>query len=401
MDRASRVAVTGVLAPHAGAFREELSALGYTPRSAEAHLVLMKRLSAWLDATGVGPAALTPECVEDFLAANRAHGPRFPKSARGAEPLVGFLRRRGVVPEAPAVVLAGVDELVERFSLYLVAERGLGAGTVQGYLHTARLFLEGFDSVEHAAFARLDPSMVQAFILAESEHRSVASTKTLVTGLRALLRFLHVAGIIETSLVGAVPTVSGWSGTWLPRSIDAASVKHLLASCDRRSAQGRRDYAALVVLSRLGLRIGEVAALRLDDIDWRRGELVVRGKAGRLEHLPLPADVGRAVADYLRGSRPASEDRRLFLRLLAPHRGLSTGGLIAIVQSACRRAGLVPIAAHRLRHTVASDLLRAGAGLPEIGRLLRHRSPASTAIYTSVDVEALRTLARPWPGARP
>lgn len=141
--------------------------------------------------------------------------------------------------------------------------------------------------------------------------------------------------------------------------------------------------------------------LELDDVDWRRGELVVRGKAGRLERLPLPADVGRALADYLRRGRPLSEDRRLFLRMLAPHRGLSTGGLIVIVKSACRRAGLAPIAAHRLRHTVAGDLLRAGAGLPEIGQLLRHRSPASTAIYTWVDIEALRTLARPWPGARP
>jgi site-specific recombinase XerD len=401
MDRASRVAVTGVLAPHAGAFREELSALGYTPRSAEAHLVLMKRLSAWLEATGVEPAGLTAECIEEFLVANWAQGTRFPKSTRGAMPLVSFLRRRGVVPEAPTVALTVVDELVERFRMYLVGERGLRAGTVQGYVRTARLFLRGMDSVERDVLVRLDASMVQAFILVESEHRSVASTKTLVTGLRALLRYFHIAGITAASLVGAVPTVSGWIGTWLPRSVDAATVKRLLASCDRRTGQGRRDYAVLVVLSRLGLRIGEVAALELDDIDWRRGELEVRGKAGRHERLPLPTDVGRALADYLGRGRPASEDRRLFLRVLAPHRGLSTGGLIVIVQSACRRAGLAPVAAHRLRHTVASDLLRAGAGLPEIGQLLRHRSPASTAIYASVDIEALRTLARPWPGARP
>jgi integrase/recombinase XerD len=401
MDRASRVAVTGVLAPHAGAFREELSAVGYTPRSTETHLVLMKRLSTWLGAVGVEAAGLTAERLEEFLAANRAQGARFPKSARGAMPLVSFLRRRGVVPEAPTVALTGVDEIAERFRVYLVGERGLRAGTVQGYVHTARVFLRGMDSVERDSFARLDASMVQAFILAESEHRSVASTKTLVTGLRSFLRFLHVSGITAASLVGAVPTVSGWTGTWLPRSVDAATVKRLLASCDRRTAHGRRDYAVLVVLARLGLRIGEVAALELDDVDWRRGELVVRGKAGRFERLPLPADVGRALADYLRRGRPASEDRRLFLRVLAPHRGLSTGGLIVIVQSACQRAGLVPIAAHRLRHTVASDLLRAGAGLPEIGQLLRHRSPASTAIYASVDIEALRALARPWPGARP
>jgi integrase/recombinase XerD len=401
MDRALRVAVVGVLAPHAVAFRDELSALGYTPRSIEAHLVLMRRLSSWLQAAGVEPVALTVERFEEFVAVNGAHRRRFPRSMRGAVPLISFLRERGVVPAVPAVVLVGVDELVDRFRVYLVGERGLGAGTIQGYLHTARLFLRRIGSVEGGGLVRLDASAVQAFILAESEHRSVGSTKTLVSGLRALLRFFHVAGITETSLVGAVPTVSGWTGTWLPRGVDAVSVKRLLASCDRRRAQGRRDYAVLVVLSRLGLRIGEVAALDLDDVDWERGELVVRGKAGRVERLPLPVDVGRALAGYIRRGRPRSEDRRLFLRVLAPYRGLSTGGLIVIVQSACRRAGIAPIAAHRLRHTVACDLLRAGAGLPEIGQLLRHRSPASTAIYASVDIEALRTLARPWPGARP
>ncbi|MGH9247225.1 MAG: tyrosine-type recombinase/integrase [Acidimicrobiales bacterium] len=177
-------------------------------------------------------------------------------------PLVTFLRRRGVVPAAPTVVLAGVDELVERFRVYLVGERGLRAGSVQGYLHTARLFLRGVDSVERHTFAQLDASIIQAFILAESEHRSVASTKTLVTGLRSLLRFFHVTGITEVSFVGAVPTVSGWTGTWLPRGVDAASVKRLLASCDRRSHEGCRDYAVLVVLSRPGMRIGEVAAPR-------------------------------------------------------------------------------------------------------------------------------------------
>jgi integrase/recombinase XerD len=306
-----------------------------------------------------------------------------------------------VVPEAPVAVLTAAAQLVEQFRVYLAGERGLGAGTIMNYLHTARLFLQSVGCVEHDDLARLGPPEVQAFILAESGRRSVASTKSLVTGLRSLLRFLHVVGITEALLVGAVPTVSGWTGTWLPRGVEASSVERLLASCDRGSNQGRRDYAVLVVLSRLGLRIGEVAALELDDVDWRLGQLVVRGKGNRLERLPLPVDVGEALADYVRRARPPSEHRALFLRVLAPHRGLTTGALIMIVQSACRRAGVVPVAAHRLRHTVASDLLRAGAGLSEIGQLLRHRSMASTAIYASVDTAALRGLARPWPGSRP
>jgi len=292
MDTASRVRVGGPLAPYAAAFRDELLGSGYSPRSAETHLVLMKRLSTWLEATGLDPGGLTVERIDDFLKANRAQRQRFPSSSRGAEPLINFLRGSCVAPEATVAVLTAAEELVERFRLYLIGERGLGAGTIGNYLHTARLFLRSVSPAGLDDLARLDPSRVQAFILAESTRRSVASTKSVVTGLRSLLRFFHVAGITEASLVGAVPTVSGWAGTWLPRAVDASSVQRLLANCDRETARGCRDYAVLAVLSRLGMRIGEVAALELDDVDWRSGELVVRGKAKRLERLPLPVDVG-------------------------------------------------------------------------------------------------------------
>lgn len=400
MDRALRVRVTGLLAPYAAGFRGELLGLGYSPRSAQTHLLLMNRLSRWLEALGLDPGALTVERMEQFLITDRVGRARFPKSRRGMEPLITFLRRRGVVPDPPAEVLTAAEELVERFRVYLVGERGLGAGTIANYLHTARLFLESVGFAELDDLGHLEASSVLTFVLAQANRRSIASTKCLVTGLRSLLRFFHITGITEARLVGAVPTVSGWAGTWLPHAVDPLSVNRLLGSCDRGSDRGCRDYAVLVVLTRLGMRIGEVAALQLDDIDWRSGELVVRGKGQRLERLPLPVDVGQALAAYVRRARPAGEDRALFLRSLAPHRGLTTGGLIMIVRSACRRADLAPIAAHRLRHTVASDLLRAGAGLPEIGQLLRHRSLASTAIYASVDTVALRELARPWPGAR-
>lgn len=400
MDRASQVRVSGPLAPFADGFRDELFGMGYTPRSAQTHMLFMNRLSSWLVKTGLEPGVLTAAHIEQFLRANGTPRQRFPKSSRGTEPLLSFLRHKGVMPEPPEAVLTVAAVLVEQFRLYLVGERGLGAGTITNYLHTARLFLRSVGCAESDDLVRLGASEVQAFILTESGHRSVASTKTLVTGLRSLLRFLHVAGITEVPLVGAVPTVSGWTGTWLPRGIDASSVERLLASCDRASAQGCRDYAVLVVLSRLGMRIGEVAALELDDVDWRIGELVVRGKGKRFERLPLPVDVGEALADYVQRARPPSEHRALFMRVLAPRRALTSGALIVIVQSACRRAGIVPVAAHRLRHSVATDLLRAGAGLPEIGQLLRHRSMASTAIYASVDTVALRELARPWPGSR-
>jgi len=400
MDSASQVRVTGPLGPYAGGFREELVGMGYSPRSAQTHLLFMNRLSSWLEVAGLDPGGLTAVRIEEFLSANSTPRQRFPKSSRGAEPLLNFLRREGVVPQAPVAVLTAADVLVEEFRLYLVGERGLGAGTITNYLHTAGLFLQSVSCVERGDLARLGGPQVQAFILAESARRSIASTKTLVTGLRSLLRFFHVAGITEAPLVGAVPTVSGWTGTWLPRGVDASSVARLLNSCDRATTQGCRDYAVLVVLSRLGMRIGEVADLEVGDVDWRSGELMVRGKGKRLERLPLPVDVGEALADYVQRARPPSKHRALFLRVLAPHRGVTTGALIMIVQSACRRAGIAPVAAHRLRHSVATDLLGAGAGLAEIGQLLRHRSMASTAIYASVDTVALRELARPWPGSR-
>jgi site-specific recombinase XerD len=362
-------------------------------------MLLMAQLSRWLDAKKLDPAGLTPERVEQFLTANRARGHRFPKSSRGVERLVAFLRANNVIPAAPIVPLSSSEQLVERFRRYLVSERGLTAGTIVNHLHAARLFLKSLEAAALDDMGRLESAHVHGFILAESQRRSVASAKCVVVGLRSLLRFLHVEGITEVSLAGAVPTVSGWTGTWLPRGVDSQLVRRLLAGCDRASAQGCRDYAVLIVLARLGMRVGEVAALQLGDIDWHGGEVLIRGKAQRLERLPLPVDVGRALADYVQTARPAREHGALFLRVLAPHRGLTSGGLIAIVKSACARAGVGPIAAHRLRHTVASDLLRAGAGLPEIGQLLRHRSMASTAIYAKVDTVALRALARPWPGA--
>jgi integrase/recombinase XerD len=207
-----------------------------------------------------------------------------------------------------------------------------------------------------------------------------------VTGLRSLLRFLHVEGITAVSLSGGVPAVAGWAGSPLPRGIDAGSVRRLLASCDRRTGKGRRDFAILMLLARLGLRAGEVVALELGDVDWSGGEILVRGKANRIERLPLPVDVGQALAGYLTRGRPRSGQRALFLRVLAPHCGLTVGAVGVLVHAACQRAGLPPIATHRPRHTVASELLRRGAGLAEIGQVLRHRSIASTAIYANSQV---------------
>ena len=243
---------------------------------------------------------------------------------------------------------------------------------------------------------RLCAADVSMFLARECPKRSVSGARDLVCALRSFLRFLHLAGLIDAPLVWAVPSVADLRDRTLPRGLEPAAVKKLLASCDRRKLVGRRDYAILLLLSRLGLRAGEVAAIGLDDVDWRSGLLLVAGKGGRHDELPLPVDVGEALVSYLR-RRPRCESRALFLRVTAPRTGLNRSTIGWVVRSACDRAGLPRVGAHRLRHTAATEMLRRGASLAEIGQVLRHREQKTTAIYAKVDRNALRALARPWP----
>jgi integrase len=216
--------------------------------------------------------------------------------------------------------------------------------------------------------------------------------------LRSLLRWLHLTGVLSAPLAPAVPAVAGWRLSSLPKGLEPGQLRRLLAACDRRTPTGRRDYAILLLLSRLGMRAGEVAGLGLGDIDWRRGELAILGKGNRAERLPLPADVGTAIAAYLRRGRPDTADgRSVFVRVHAPHRALTTGGVTMVVFDNAQRAGLPKMHAHRLRHTAATAMLQAGSPLAEVGQVLRHRSPLTTAIYAKVDRDALSVLARPWP----
>jgi site-specific recombinase XerD len=288
-----------------------------------------------------------------------------------------------------------VEVLLERYRGYLAAERGLAASTIRYYLDEARGFLAGRDG----GVAGLTAAAVTGFVAAECRRRSTGSAKVLVTALRSVLRFLAVEGLADAGLPAAVPSVAGWRGGGLPKALPAGQVAALLAACDRDTATGLRDFAVLTLLARLGLRACEVAALELGDVGWRAGEVRIRGKARRDEQLPLPSDVGEALAAYLRAGRPAgTASRRVFLRSRAPAGGLSAEAVKGIVRGACRRAGIAPAGAHRLRHTAATAMLQAGAPLTEIGQVLRHRSVSTTAIYAKVDHGALGALALPWPG---
>jgi integrase len=269
---------------------------------------------------------------------------------------------------------------------------------LDAYGPAARLFLASRDGSDGLGLERLCAADVTSFLAGECPKRSMSGARDLVCALRSLLRYLHLAGVIEVPLVWAVPSVADLRDRTLPRGLEPGAVKRLLASCDRRRLVGRRDFAILLLLSRLGLRAGEVAGLRLDDVDWRRGELLVRGKGGRHDVLPLPVDVGEAVVSYLR-RRPRCERRELFLRMTAPREGMNRSTIGWVVRAACDRAGLARVGAHRLRHTAATGMLRQGASLGEIGQVLRHREQKTTALYAKVDRIALGGLVRPWPSS--
>ncbi len=290
------------------------------------------------------------------------------------------------------LVLTGTPEaLVEDYRHWLVVERSLAPTTISYYVSAARLFLVEVDGQELKSLTVGD---VTGFMVRQCPRFSVGTAKKLAAGLRSFLSYLFVEGITDRQLGLAVPAPSGPHGGNLPRWLGAAELRALLAegSYDE-TAVGRRDRAVVVMLARLGLRAGEVAALRLDDLDWRAGEIVVTGKGDRTERLPLPVDVGEALVAYLRGGRPTVSCRSLFLRAQRPMTGLSATGVGGVVHRACVRAGVSAVGAHRLRHSAATAMLRAGASLDEVGQVLRHRSSQVTALYAKVDFEVLQERA--------
>ena len=393
--------VTGPLECYSADYREELFRLGYSRWAASAHMYLMADVSVWLDERSLRPEDFGSERVGEFLADRRAGGHVVRLSSRGLIPLVGYLRGLGVLAEGAAPEpVDPVGRMLEAFADYLVDERGLAPRTIVGYQRFASLFLVRCapdPTVEGCGAERLGVADINAFLLSECARRSVGSANNMVTALRALLRFLYLRGSTPVSLADCVPHGAAWRDSGRSRALEAGEVRRLLASCDRRTASGRRDFAILTVLSRVGLRANEVASLTVDDVDWRAGEISVVGKGARRDRLPLPVDVGEAVAAYCQRGRPRNEHRALFLHGRAPYSALSPSAISHVVVRACRRAGLVPVGAHRLRHTSASAMRRAGAPLYEIGQVLRHRWVVTTALYAKDDLDALASIARPWP----
>jgi len=361
---------------------------------------VMAHLSRWLEKRHWQSGDLTAARVGEFLKSRRREGYTTLLTRRGLAPLLDHLQQLKVVPMPQRPVAdTQLDQFLERYEAHLRGERGLSAfGTVPNYQRVAREFLICCAGPDELRLQELTAADVTQFVVQDCQNRSAGYTKFRATALRSLLRFLYLEGATATRLDRALPGIASWRLSTLPRAVEPQCVHALLRSCDRRTAGGRRDHAILVVLARLGLRVGEVAALELDDIDWSRGELVIRGKGRRHERLPLPVDVGETIVGYLQRGRPRCECRNVFLRSRAPHAALSTSGIRHVVSEASVQAGVAHVSPHQLRHTLACQMLHRGASLSEIAQVLRHRSLQTTAIYAKVDRKRLGELAQPWPG---
>ncbi|MGH9184357.1 MAG: site-specific integrase [Acidimicrobiales bacterium] len=393
-SRVSGVLVAGPLAPFADAYREKLKERRYTQLSAVNLQRQMAQLSHWLAAEGLGVEQLSEDRLEAFVRSRCASGRERSLSRPGLVCLLELLRELGVASAAVEATPSPTEALMGSFECYLLSERGLSGGTVRGYVDRATRFVAGLGP---GGIGQVGPAEVTAAVLRESAAVSVSAAQNFVASVRAFLRFCFIEGFAEVDLSQAALPVTGRRRSSLPRGIAKDEAAALLRSCDRRTGIGRRDYALIITLLRLGLRRSEVAGIALEHIDWRAGEVIVRSKGARQDRLPLPADVGEAIAAYLSRGRPASDRREVFLRARAPFEPIAAGTVASTVRRACRRAGLPEVGSHRLRHTAACEMVANQVPLVQIAQVLRHRSLQSTAIYAGVDLGQLRFLAQPWP----
>ncbi len=391
---------SGRLEPFVEGFRARLVHVGYTPGSVKNVLKEVGRLGRWMAEAGIEASGLNAAAIADYLASLRSRGSRRVPGERAMRPLLDYLNSQGGLDADPAP-RTPIDQLISEYRTWLVDDRRLAEQTVLRYERLARRFLHERADTNADPLKGLSCADVTAFLVRETARVAVSSAKGRVAEIRSLLRYLYLKGLTPTSLAAGIPPVAGWHDTELPVGLSPSDVQRLLHSCDRGHATGMRDFAILILVVRLGLRSIEVARLQLGDIDWRAGEIVVRGKGRRQDRLPLPHDVGEALAAYLRDARPATSMRHVFLMCKAPRRPIRAMSVHDVTRQACRRSGLTVVGPHRLRHALATEMLRRGATLTEVSQVLRHRDLATTAIYAKVDVATLRQVAQPWPGAAP
>ena len=359
-------------------------------------------LLSWIESRRCALADIDERMVERYLRHRAGRQSIQPGDRAALKRWLSVLRDEGVIASAALPALTPHDRIFKEFDAYLRTERGLAPKSIVRHLPVIRRFLHEVCPAGDDDLGKIGQEDVISYIERHAQDWSPRTGKAMCWSLRAFLRYLHHRGLNQRALAGCVPSMRRWKLATLPTYLPAAEVQKALDGCDRATAIGRRDYAILMMLAKLGLRANEVATLTLDDIDWRAGEMLVRAKGRQRARMPIPPDVGAAVVAYLHDTRPKSSCRRLFVRTLAPHVGFASGCAITMIaKAALDRVGIKGCAhrgAHIFRHSLATELLRSGATLSEIGQLLRHESHDTTRIYAKVDIETLRTLSLPWPG---
>ena len=392
----------GSLARHVPSFALLLSAQGYAAATLRSKMQVVRNFSKWFPMRHLKLCDLHEGSVDLFFKACPRAGHVRRGDLSALRTLLEYLREALIIPR----VLAEIDNS-ERYRVecafvrHLREEKGLSPATLSNYLPFIHSFLTERFPPETVVLSEICVSDVTRFVLRHARTMPCRRAQLMTTALRGFFRFLRFRGDVTCDLSACVPTVANWRLSGLPKSLPPEEVEGLLQCCDRNTAVGQRDYTVLLVLARLGLRAGEIVAMELDDIDWDTGVITVHGKGPRQDQLPIPQDVGDALATYLRDRRPQCSTRRVFVRARAPRRGFSGSAAIDdIVRRALKRAKLDPAhkGAHLLRHSLATNMLRQGATLAEIGEILRHSMPSTTEIYAKVDLTALTALAQPWPG---
>jgi len=399
MYEVSRVRVSGPLAVHVSELVGCLADRGYTSKSTVEHVRRLAQVSRWLEREGLELEAVDEALVVGLVGALHAAGKGQSLTPRSFRVLLDFLRSQGIVPSARVRVPTPMEVLLDGYRNYLVVERALAAVTITGYMATAGWFVSEACANDPCRVAALSAADVSRFVVGVGRVRGPRSVNEAVVGVRSLLRYFYLKGLIDRPLAQAAPWLARGRTATLPRTLQPGVTALLLASCDPGTLVGVRDFAVLTLFVRLGLRVGEVTAMEVGDIDWRRGEVTVRSKGGWRDPLPLPVDVGDALVAYLSRRGPGGECRQVFLRVRAPRGPMAMTDIRAVVRRACKRVGIDDTSTHRLRHGLACDMLRHGAPLFEIGQVLRHRDLETTAVYAKVDFAALATVAQHWPGS--
>jgi site-specific recombinase XerD len=393
----------GPLAAYIGPFAESLREQGYAVVSIHKQVLVAACFGRWLKRRRVSLRGITSDDPTRYLRYRARQVRPYSGDAAALSHVLAFLHREHVIAaeKVPSRRPSSAERCTQAYEHYLREARGLAKATIINYVPFIRSFLKDCLGNRPVMLSHLCARDVVRFVQRQAAHLHQKRAQLLTCALRSFLRYVRYRGKTKLDLAAAVPIVANWSMSSIPRAITEEQVRQLITSINRRTAMGRRDYAIVLLLARLGLRSGEVASLELGDIDWKAGELSIRGKTGQRSDLPLTAEVGKALAAYLRGGRPQSTSRRVFLRAKAPVRGFrGSSGVGSIIRHRLQRAGIdaPALGTHQLRHGLASGLLRHGASLGEIGELLGHHNPETTKIYIKVDLDALRTLALPWPG---